>query len=89
MLDFLVDTVFRIGVALLFLFGIILFFQECSERKAHAADSTFRTYYMKYGGMPCAEMEVTPCGITLRKCVDARIYLCLHDVAYDDKSNEP
>jgi len=38
-------------------------------------------YYTGFGGIYCGSMEVTPCGITLKKCIDERVYLCMHDLA--------
>lgn len=38
-------------------------------------------YYTRFGGVYCGSIEVTPCGINLRKCIDERVYLCLHDLS--------
>lgn len=45
-----------------------------------------KVYYMRYGGMPCAEIEFHECGVTLKKCTDAREYYCVHDVAVEAPS---
>ena len=38
-------------------------------------------YYTKeHGGIYCGEAELTPCGVTLRKC-GALMYYCLRDVS--------
>ncbi len=59
-------------------FGLILNFMPTKSESV-------RIYYMKYGGMYCGHMEITPCGVRLSKCTDTRIYECLHDVAYEDE----
>lgn len=41
-------------------------------------------YELPFGRVLCAERTITDCGVTLRKCHDARIYTCMHNVRFED-----
>lgn len=47
-------------------------------------DNTERIYYIRNGGVYCAQKTITLCGIRLERCASGQIYECLTDVNYED-----
>ena len=42
-----------------------------------------KMYYISYGMVACATMEVTACGVRLTHCTDTLTYECLTNVRYE------
>jgi hypothetical protein len=66
---------------------VLLSLAAFSERKADFVNLRYGEgiYFTRFGSACCGEIEITPCGATLRHCQDERVYFCLHDIATEEK----